>query len=84
MKVLFDVGDSIGRFSGGIACMMLKPKATVIGSFGRIIFFATYFLIMFNVKPTWLFDADWFKLLNTLLFGVTNGYFSTLCAILGP
>jgi predicted MFS family arabinose efflux permease len=23
-------------------------------------------------------------MLNTLIFGITNGYYSTLCAILGP
>ena len=63
---------------------MIGSRPTKIGSYSRIIYFVFYFLIMFQVAPQWLWDSDWFKILNTFMFGLTNGYFATLCAVLGP
>ena len=46
----------------------------------------TAFLIAFNVPPVWLFgyEADWFKILNMIIFAFSNGYVSTLCAVKAP
>jgi solute carrier family 29 (equilibrative nucleoside transporter), member 1/2/3 len=84
MQIVYNMGDAIGRVMGGAECLRLSVKATVFNSYLRTFFIATYFLIMFNVKPDWLFGADWFKIFNSVMFGITNGYLSTLCAILGP
>lgn len=43
-------------------------------------------LIAFNVPPSWLFgiNADWFKIINMIVFAFSNGYVSTLCAVRAP
>ena len=49
-------------------------------SYIRVVFIATSYLINYNTAPSWLFQADWFKLLNMALFAFTNGYCGTQCA----
>ena len=44
----------------------------------------TFLLISFDVSPDWLFQSDWFVILNLVLFSITNGYVSTMCAIKAP
>ncbi len=41
-------------------------------------------MIGFNNEPKWLFDSDWFKILNTFWLGLGNGVLGTLIMILGP
>jgi hypothetical protein len=55
-------------------------------TYSRLIFIATFILIAFSEPPSWLFgvDADWFKLVNMMLFAFTNGYCSTQSAIKAP
>ena len=38
------------------------------------------------MAPSWLFgdNADWFKILNMVLFSLTNGYLSTMCCVKAP
>lgn len=50
----------------------------------RTIFVATFLLVSFDVAPEWLFSADWFIIVNLVLFSITNGYVSTLCAVKAP
>jgi equilibrative nucleoside transporter 1/2/3 len=84
MFFIFNVSDTLGRYLGGTPCMATSRKSTIIGVALRVLFFATYLPIAFGSKPTFLFDEDWFKMLNTFLFGLTNGFLSTRCAILAP
>jgi hypothetical protein len=85
MLLNFNVSDTIGRTLGGSGfCAGVGRNPTLIGSYSRTFFFITYFLIMFQVGPDGLFVSDWFKILNTFIFGFTNGFFSTRCAILAP
>ena len=84
MLVTYNVGDLMGRFTGGSEWAMLGRMPTITLTYCRLIFFATFICIMFETGPVWLFGADWFKILNTYLLGITNGYLSTLCAILAP
>ena len=58
----------------------------MILSYSRVVFLVTFMLIAFDVAPSWLFgvDADWFKMVNMILFSFTNGYASTLCAVKAP
>jgi len=37
-----------------------------------------------NRGPSWLFGADWFKLLNACLIGFGNGALAVILMILGP
>lgn len=41
-------------------------------------------MIGFSESPKWLFDSDWFKILNTVLLGLGNGFLGTLLMVLGP
>lgn len=82
MLLLFNVGDTAGRTIGGKPCAMLNRKAILCGAFSRILFFATFLPIIFST--TGVFTSDWFIITNALVFGFTNGYFSTLCAINAP
>ena len=84
MFTIFNLGDTIGRGIAGQPFAILSPLGAKIWTYARTIFLATYFLIAFKVKPDWLFDSDWFIITNTALFGITNGYCSTLCAVLSP
>ena len=84
MQLFYNGGDAIGRYMGGKVCCIIGTRATVIGSFSRALFFLFFMLVMFSVGPSWLFNSDWFKMINAYAFGWTNGYYSTLCAILGP
>jgi hypothetical protein len=84
MLIVYNVGDLSGRMVGGCAWSMIGRMPTIVGIYCRVIFFGTFIAIMFNCGPAWLFGADWFKILNTILLGFTNGYLSTLCAILAP
>lgn len=81
---LFNVCDTIGRYMAGLTCSQLPRKATVILNYLRVIFIATFMLTAFEVGPEWLFCSDWFKLTNIVLFAISNGWFSSLCAIYAP
>lgn len=85
MLMMFNISDTTGRYMGGMPKLTLGRKMTIIGSFSRVLFFATFLPIMFtNEVHGPFFGSDWFKLVNAFAFGWTNGYFSTLCAIAAP
>jgi len=50
----------------------------------RTLFLVTCLLISFDVPPAGIFSSDWFIILNLILFSITNGYVSTLCAVKAP
>lgn len=72
--------DTVGRWVAGQPFGTLSSKAVLALSYSRVIFIATSYLIDYKVAPSWLFQADWFKLLNMALFSFTNGYCGTQCA----
>ena len=84
MFFVFNVSDTTGRYLGGTPCMATSRKSTLIGAALRLLFFATFIPIAYDTKPYFIFGEDWFKILNTFIFGITNGFFSTRCAILAP
>ena len=64
----------------------MSDTFVLVLTYSRVIFIATFILIAFAEPPSWLFghDADWFKIVNMMLFAFTNGYCSTQCAIKAP
>ena len=81
---IFNACDLAGRYIGGSPCADL-PRPVVLGmAWLRTLFIATFLLVAFEVAPSWLFQADWFKVLNFAIFAFTNGYTSTLCAVKAP
>lgn len=83
---VFNVLDTIGRWLAGQKFGQGSDRFVLILTSIRLIFIATFLLIALDVSPAWLFgiDADWFKLINMILFAFTNGYCSTQCAIKAP
>lgn len=79
MILLFNVMDTVGRYLGGK--VQMKGKTAILIGYCRLIFIPSTILIGLKSKPLWLFDADWFKVLNMVLFALSNGFVSTLCAI---
>ena len=73
--------DSVGRYCGGLASLMLSHFTIKLSSLIRTVFIATFLLISFDVS---FFADDWFIILNLVIFSVTNGYISTLCAVKAP
>ena len=84
IQATFNFMDTIGRYSGGVSCLILSNPAIKVFSGLRTIFISTFCLIAFDVAPVGLFSADWFVILNLALFSITNGYVSTLCAVKAP
>jgi hypothetical protein len=81
---MFNICDTIGRYLGGLKYFDLSVTKVKMMSAMRTVFFATFLLVAFEVPPAWLFNVDWFKVLNIVLFSLSNGYVSTLCAVKAP
>jgi hypothetical protein len=57
---------------------MLSTGKVIAGSVLRSIFVLLVILIALDDKhDTYFFEADWFKIVNLILFSITNGYIST-------
>lgn len=76
----YNIMDTSGRWFAGQSFGTLNSKAVLLLSYIRVAFIASSFLINYKTAPSWLFQADWFKLLNMALFAFTNGYCGTQCA----
>lgn len=83
-STIFNVFDTIGRKAGGSPKFNWAPKTIKIISYSRIIWLATFLLVAFQVGPAWLFNSDWFKVVNIMAFSITNGFVATLCAVKAP
>jgi len=81
---LFNIFDTVGRYCGGKPALDLSIRKVNWGTISRVLFIATFLLTDFECAPQWLWNTDWFKILNLFLFAFTNGYLSTLCAIKSP
>ena len=82
IQLIFNLTDTVGRYSGGVSCLMLSNMVIKLFASARTLFFVTFCLISFDVSP--FFGYDWFIILNLILFSITNGYVSTLCAVKAP
>ena len=85
MLCLYTVSDLIGRFSTLLLTKKkIKNKQIIIASLLRMILIYTSLMIGMQESPKWLFDADWFKIINNFLIGFGNGFLGSLLMILGP
>ena len=75
----FNLFDTIGRWIAGQPWGGIKDSLVLVLSYSRVIFIATTYIIGYGVGPDWLTGskADWFKLLNMILFAFSNGFCST-------
>lgn len=82
INLVFNILDTVGRTLGGK--VILKRRTVVALSLLRTIFIFTTLATAVQASPAWLFQSDWFRLLNLALFALSNGYVSTLCTVLAP
>lgn len=82
VATFFSVFDTIGRYLGGK--INTGKNVTIAMSLVRVVFVATTIGTVIPWAPHAVFDADWFKITNLLLFAFSNGFVSTRCAILAP
>ena len=85
----FNVSDTLGKQIAGNRNLFNK-KITTIVFFIRFTFIFVYFYLAIvdeanvnNVYIKWIFN-DWVALLNTFLFGLTNGFLTNAYFVLGP
>jgi hypothetical protein len=83
-QTAFSIFDTIGRYAAGVPCLILSRNKTLVAVYLRTVFLATLLLVSFDVTPSWLWGADWFKIVNYALFTFSNGYASSLCAVKAP
>jgi hypothetical protein len=81
LNTVFSIFDTVGRKMGGLKAFDLSNGAIIALVASRTIFIATFYMIAFEV---WGFDADWFIVVNMVVFSWSNGYASTLCAVKAP
>lgn len=84
MNTVFSIFDTVGRKMGGLEFFDLSSGTVKVSAALRTVFIATFYLIAFQVGPSWLFISDWFIVVNMVLFAFSNGYVSTLCAVKAP
>ena len=82
IQVIFNLLDTIGRYAGGVPCLLLSNIVIKISAAARTLFFATFCLISFDAAT--FFTYDWFIIFNLAIFSISNGYVSTLCAVKAP
>lgn len=81
--LVFNIFDTIGRKLAGK--FHLNAKIIMIGALVRAIFIPSMiFLALKNNEDVPVFETDAFRLINLILFSVTNGYISTQCCIKAP
>ena len=79
----FNFLDTLSRMAAQIYRFFTYDNIIQWSVITRIWFFVTFILIAIEFEPRWLFGALWFKILNVVLFGATNGYFCAVASYLG-
>ena len=82
VNLIFNLMDTIGRWMGGK--YVLSSRTTIGLSILRTVFIFTTLACAVFAEPAWLFQSDWFRVTNQILFAFTNGYVSTMCMVLAP
>ena len=81
---LMNLSDTLGKWIAGRTFASTSDRLGYILTYLRFIFLLTCNLIKFKLGPDWLLGSiqgDWFKLLNLILFGVSNGFCLSIMAI---
>lgn len=84
LVLTFNISDSLGIFAAEFKCMHVSLIPIHIGVALRLLFWPIFLFIIFERPPTWLFGADWFKMLVLISFAFTQGYFTEICAHKAP
>ena len=63
---------------------MFSPKVVIFLSVLRTFFIFTTIGFALEWEPTSIFGSDVFKVVNLVIFSISNGFVSTQCAIIAP
>lgn len=83
MITLHAVLDTFGRYLAGIWVIFSKDSVVYL-TIARVVHVPLSIAIQLALSPSWLFQADWFRLVNISLFALTQGYNTSLLMIYGP
>ena len=83
ISLFYGLFDTVGSFVAQIFPLFNQKNIILLTMF-KLIFIPTFLLISKLNSPSWLFGADYFKLLNCISFGFTNGYLISRLMVLGP
>jgi len=70
MVTLFSIGDTFGKVMVGI-WRPLKANQLIYLTVGRVVLIPIAIFIQLSFAPSWLFQSDWFIIINMLVFSAT-------------
>lgn len=76
MITIFNVFDTLGRYIAGKIALFNKNSIIILSTI-RLLFIPSFILIQLKYYPDWIFGSDQFKVINMVLFAITNGIAST-------
>ena len=83
MVTIYAVIDFIGRWMAN--CFVpFTPRSLLYFTLSRLIHIPISLMIQLACSPAWLFQSDWFRILNISIFGWTQGYNTALVMMFGP
>lgn len=81
--LLFNIFDTVGRKLASY--IHLRPSIIIFLSYARIgLVVLTILLTQKDTDKTTVFENDPFRVLNLIVFSITNGYISTQCCMKAP
>ena len=83
MVTLNALMDTCGSYSAGLYIAFSYGSVKYL-TLGRAIFIPLSIFIQLALSPSWLFQADWFRILNVTFLSFTNGYNIALVMTYGP
>lgn len=75
--------DTFGRYMASVYVAFTKDTVLYL-TLSRLAHIPQSIAIQLALPPGWLFQADWFRLLNVVLFSFTQGYNTALVMMFGP
>jgi len=82
MLALYAVIDTAGRFMANVQIKFFEKHILWL-TLSRIVHIPLSIFIQLALSPSWLFQSDWFRILNMSVFGFTQGYATALVMMLG-
>ena len=83
MVTIYGVIDTIGRWLANV-WIPFNRRTVIWMTLSRLIHIPLSIFIQLNLSPSWLFQSDWFRILNVSIFGFTQGYNTALIMMFGP
>ena len=79
---IYNICDTISRFASPLL-LRFSQRTILVLVYARVVFFVTTYLLALKIEPASVFQADWARILNTILLGLSHG-FTSIVLILVP